>query len=134
MPLLRRFVLSDMRMAKTKPRLLKPHILILDRIVVDAAIRRGNPCCHPAWLVHAVHQAEDEGLVAFGRQPFGLARRELLGTDRVACCVRRDARPVTDIAAEACTRQRQTEWIAGLLDQAVPALHAQVAVADVRTP
>src|SRR5208337_1816362 len=107
------------------------HVLVIHRVVVDAALGRRDPGGHPGGLVNAVHQAHDVGLIAFARQPLALARVEILLRDRPASRVGWNAGPVPDVAAKSRTRQRETERIARLLDQPVPALDAQFAVSNV---
>ena len=47
------------------------YILVIDRVVVDAAVRRCDPRGHLAVLVDAVHQAHDERAIAVAGQPAG---------------------------------------------------------------
>src|SRR5881397_241406 len=47
----------------------KPHILEVNRLAVDAARRRGNPIGKLAWLYHLSHERLDELMVALGWHP-----------------------------------------------------------------
>src|SRR5271169_5115254 len=105
---------------------LQLHILVVDRMVVDPAVRWSDPCCPLARLIHALHQAQDVPLVALAGQPPGLVCRELLVADGLAFGRRRHTRPIADVPPEARTRQSQAERVARLLNQPVPALQTDL--------
>src|SRR6476646_10933462 len=71
------------------------------------------------------------GAVAFGRQPFILARIKLFDADRLACRIGGDICPTSDSAAETRTWQRHALRIAGFLQVAVPASQTSFTVAHV---
>src|SRR5664280_3085279 len=110
------------------------HVLVVHRIVIDAAIGRRNPRGHFALLVYAVHEAHYVSPVALARQPFANLSVELFLADRTSGEIGGNPGPASDIAPETRAGQRQSERVAGLLDQPVPALQAQLAVADVGSP
>src|ERR1017187_6924471 len=55
-------------------RSLQLHVLVVHRIVVDAAVGRSDPRRYLAGLGDALHQAHDVGSVAVAGQPIVLAR------------------------------------------------------------
>src|SRR5258706_16052863 len=107
------------------------HILVVERQVVDAAVGWGDPGGHLAGLDHALHQALDEGAVALGGEPAGEPRLPLGGWNELARRIDRLVGPGADAAAEARARQAELEAVAGLADEPVPALHADLAVAHI---
>src|ERR1039458_8371846 len=138
MPRLQRWILSSpgrypltTDLWPLTPALMQLHILVVHGIVVDAAIGRRNPCGHLAGLLYSVHEAEDVRSIALARQPLADLSVELFRAYRPSGQIGGNAGPRSDIAPETRAGQRQSERIAGLLDQPVPALHAQLAVADV---
>src|SRR5208283_4059243 len=112
--------------------LLQPDVLVIHRIVVDAAVGRRNPCRHFAGLRDTLHQAQDVCPVAFTGQPTARVRSELFRADGLALGSRWHAGPVSDVAAKARAGQRQTEAMARLLDQSVPSLQSDFAIPYVR--
>src|ERR1019366_3504064 len=138
MPRLQRWILSSpgrypltTDLWPLTPALMQLHVLVVHGIVVDAAIWRRNPCSHLAGLLHSVHEAQDVRPIALARQPFANLSVELFLADRPSGQIGGNAGPRSDIAPETRAGQRQSERVAGLLDQPVPAFHAQLAVADV---
>src|SRR5271166_3792471 len=122
----------DWRGLTQRSSLVQFYVLVIHRIVIDAAVRRRDPRRHLAGLMYAVHQAQNEGLVALTGQPLLFVRSKLLHADGHAFGRRRHAGPVADASAEARAGQAQAKRMPGLLDQPVPALHADLAVAHVR--
>src|SRR6185437_10487659 len=110
------------------------HILVIDRQIVDAAIRRCDPGRHLAGGGDALHQALDEIAVAFRRDPARKLRLILRARDEIAPDIDALAGPGADRTAEARARQRQLHGIARLGDEAVPAFDADLAVADIGLP
>src|SRR5690242_801516 len=103
---------------------MQPHILILDREVVDAAVGRRDPGGHLAGLDHLLHETLYEGAVALARQPVADMRLPLGAADDPALGRHGHAGPGADRAPEAGAGQRELAPDAGFLDEPVPALHA----------
>src|SRR6266850_74712 len=110
---------------------IQPHVLVVHRQVVDAALRRRDPGGHFSGLDHALHQALHVVSVGFTRQPAGHASGVLLAADGPALEIGGNVRPSADRAAEAVARQLQFEVATGALDLHVPALQTDLAVPDV---
>ncbi len=100
--------------------LLQSHVFVIHGVVVDAAVGRRDPCRHLAVLIHAVHQAENVGLIVLARQPARDLRIEFFVRDRSARRIGRYSRPNADAATESCARQRQTERVPRPLDEGLP--------------
>ena len=79
----------------------EPHVFVVDREVVDAALRRRDPRGHPAWRHDPLHQALHERAIGGGRQPLALRRDELVGRDELSRRIAMHARPHADRAVEA---------------------------------
>src|SRR4051794_4278036 len=107
------------------------HVFVFDRIRVDAAIRWRDPARHLAGLGHALHQALDECVIRFARQPFVPARIEFGLADGLAFRRGRHAGPDADLAAKARGRQLEFEAHPGALEAHIPTRHADVAVLHV---
>src|SRR5271169_2380821 len=105
---------------------LQLHVLVVNGIVIDAAVGWSDPRRHLARLIDTLHQAQDEAPVALAGQPPGLVCRELLVADGLAFGRRRHTRPIADVPPEARTRQSQAERVARLLNQPVPALQTDL--------
>ena len=75
-------------------------VLIVDREVVDSAIRRRDPARHLTRLNHGLHQTVNEGAVQFCRQPFVLMRDKRFMRDQLAIEVSRNIGPCADRAPE----------------------------------
>src|ERR1017187_3442043 len=107
------------------------HVLVVHGVVVDAAIGRRNPRGHLALILYSVHEAQNGPPVALAGQPAANLSVELLRAYRMSGQIGGPSGPRSDVAPETRAGQRQTESISGLLDQPVPALHAQLTIADV---
>src|SRR5258706_1309057 len=81
------------------------HVLVVDRQVVDAAIRRRDPARHFSRFDYAFHQAVHEVTVGFAGNPFGHAPLVFLAADRPALRVGRHVGPGSDGTAAARTPQ-----------------------------
>src|SRR6516164_9040254 len=110
---------------------IQPYILVIERRVVDADLGRRDPARDLARRGDPLHQARDKRAV-FGRgQPLVLAPVPFLLGERVALRVGRDARPDADRAVEAGARQPEAEIMSVFREKPVPALHADIAIADI---
>src|SRR5579872_230836 len=106
-------------------------ILVIDGKVVDAAIGGRDPRRHLAGLEHRTHQALDEPAIGIARNPGRRVRAPGVSAHRRAAWIDRGTAPGTDGAAEARARKRELEGEAGFGDEAVPALHPDLAIADI---
>src|SRR5689334_4365017 len=108
------------------------HILVVNRVIVDATIWRCNPRRHLAAVKYALHQTMHKASISLVRQPIGLMRVEFCPTDRPPGRISRYTRPATNIAPETRAGQRQTRSVSRLLNQSIPTFHTNVAVPDIR--
>src|SRR5882762_7371805 len=104
---------------------MEANVFKVQRLIINPARRGSNPIRKLTELNDtAAHERLHEGMVLGSRQPLGLpflpgflAQDFSFGADKVS-------REIADFAMEALVRQGQTEWNAGIVDDALPAGHA----------
>src|SRR5258708_27217593 len=113
------------------PRLRQLTVFVVDRLVVDAAVRRGDPRRHLAGLGHRPHQAVHECAIRFCRKPGVLPGLKGAGRNRTSIGVGGHAGPKADATAEAAAWQAVAEGEARLLNLVIPPIEEHLALLDV---
>src|SRR6267142_1910060 len=104
---------------------IEANVFKVQRLIIHPARRRSNPIRKLSELDDAAaHERLHKGMVLGSRHPLGFtllpeffAQDFSFGADKVS-------REIADFAMKSRVRQGQTEWDAGIVDDALPAGHA----------